>query len=750
MLLLVVLPAVLTGQGCDGCQRSAVVPFKADAGAGRLGRGVGEPASPEAPEGDGSEGTRTFTPRTGQPLERGTRRVAVEGAPLTAPDGHWFRVLLPVDVGERDARDALVALEATDGTTTLAFARRRADGAFASPEGIGDLLGPAPGCALGDVELAVVAPSVAAARALRSCPASATPGAAGERERRTAVVALIDLDRRPRMSEALGLAPPSTSDLSGGTTDPGSRGGDRDPFADPRAPAGPLGFTIAPTPPSGAGEGEASASPPVVRLVLQNAPEDGLPALPSPAGSGGDPADGDDARSPGPGAPSPPLLILSYRRSPAGLTRDPAEPEATLQRLADDALQALRDEGPEPAGRAAQRALALHRLVCREPGAARLRVGAGPAAPAGLPCGASPAAAQAQGVLAAAAARGGQILAALAHADALTTPAPGLAPSPQDRRLVADALGALPRLDPDHRRLGPAVQTFPRPDVHRSRLAFLDEGRLLVRGERAQVLDVRSGEPLVPTPTLAPRVTSSVIADPAGRLAIAAVVRGCAGLLLEVVAADAIVAGVVAGRPKATPLLGPAAPRPGCPPPGQIGDTTTGSPVWREDDGGFEVLGWPPQGVLAARGPEVVLVPLTLDGSPAGAPRTLDPETPLPAPLVPGSITEDARLRVLARGDRLVVLHPGDRDRKPTLLEPGPPLEGGSDGPVADPAISPSGDRLAWVRGGRIVLWASEPPPTSPSPAAAEATSTADAPGAAGAADPGPPEAGSDPTPPER
>ncbi|HJK96069.1 MAG TPA: hypothetical protein RMF84_02550, partial [Polyangiaceae bacterium LLY-WYZ-14_1] len=139
-----------------------------------------------------------------------------------------------------------------------------------------------------------------------------------------------------------------------------------------------------------------------------------------------------------------------------------------------------------------------------------------------------------------------------------------------------------------------------------------------------------------------------------------------------------------------------------------------------------------------------------LDGSPAGAPRTLDPETPLPAPLVPGSITEDARLRVLARGDRLVVLHPGDRDRKPTLLEPGPPLEGGSDGPVTDPAISPSGDRLAWVRGGRIVLWASEPPPTSPSPAAGEATSTADAPGAAGAADPGPSEAGSDPTPPER
>ncbi|HBQ15160.1 MAG TPA: hypothetical protein DEF51_29905 [Myxococcales bacterium] len=113
------------------------------------------------------------------------------------------------------------------------------------------------------------------------------------------------------------------------------------------------------------------------------------------------------------------------------------------------------------------------------------------------------------------------------------------------------------------------------------------------------------------------------------------------------------------------------------------------------------MLGWAPQGVVAARGADLRVAPLTISAEPAGAPESLGPGTPPPAPLPPGAITSDGRYLVELRGLGVLLHRTGGRGA-PTLLWP----EGWAEreGAPSDPAVSPSGRRIAVLRGGRVLL----------------------------------------------
>lgn len=644
-LALVAALAAAAG-ACDGCKRGdRLVPFKADAGP------AGAAADDDAPADDG-DAQAPFTPREGHVFDEGTRKVAVEGAPLAVDKGA-VRALLPEDLTGDGARDALAVVAFEGGGARLVFAPRRG-ATFDAPVVLGALFDDRAGCTVEAASLRWPTPGAAVAVATRRCPpptGAADPKAAasaGDGPAETALALVAVGDGAPRLAARLRAAAPT----------PGA--GSDDPT---RATA----WHVAAEALEGEADGQAGVddTPAGIAVVV---------------------------RATVPGREGEAALRLPWRTTPGGLRRDPTEPEASLAALAEAAREALGDR-PARAAADARAALALHALVCREAGEARIAVGDA----AGLPCGRSAAAGQAAAVLAAALAAQGEAFAALEQAARLDRP--GRAVTDRERRLVEDALARMPADESGAVRDGPEVETLARPPVHRSRLAFLDEGRLLVRGETPVVLDVRTGAPITPTPELPPRWLASTVTDPAGRFAVTAVERRCEGQALAIVPAADVVAGVVVGRPAAHPMLAPRPPPPGCP----------GGPLAanvRGDADGWRVLGWPPQGVLAARGERLRVVPLTADGAPAGDALDVPSGTPPPAPLVPGAVTADGTRHAVGTRWGLLVHRvaptPGLTVRRPAGWDVAAPAPD-------DVAVSPSGARLAWIRGGRVRLLGPEP-----------------------------------------
>jgi hypothetical protein len=113
------------------------------------------------------------------------------------------------------------------------------------------------------------------------------------------------------------------------------------------------------------------------------------------------------------------------------------------------------------------------------------------------------------------------------------------------------------------------------------------------------------------------------------------------------------------------------------------------------------VLGWAPQGVVAAHGDQIVVVPLTEQAQAAGPPAPLVDGTLPPAPLAAGAISSDGRYFVELRGLGVVV-HRLAPERQTTLFWPAG--WGERPGTIDDAAVSPSGRRAAVVRGGRVLL----------------------------------------------
>lgn len=380
---------------------------------------------------------------------------------------------------------------------------------------------------------------------------------------------------------------------------------------------------------------------------------------------------------------APTSIELPWLDRPSGLARDAAEPERTFAARARDGLRALR-RTPARALAVSREVARLHEVLCREPGRARLRVGNGD----GLSCGSSEGAGRAATTVVRALAKQGELLEALSALERLETP--GLVINDERREAVREAIASAPATAGVTLREGPAHAAPAAPALRLSALAFLDEDRLLLRGERPRIYTISTGAMADADPAMA----ELRVLDPANAYAVAGVERRCAGHVLRVVPARAFIMGQVLGATHSTPLLAAREPPAGAPCP----DLT---PALRDDDGGFQVLGWAPQGVVAARGGALSVVPLDMSAQPAGPPELLSEGTLPPAPLPPGAITRDGRFLVEIRGVGVIV-HPIAPSGAPQLFWP----EGWAarEGEVTDAAVAPSGRRVAVLRGGRVLV----------------------------------------------
>ncbi|MEZ4340700.1 MAG: hypothetical protein R3B82_29110, partial [Sandaracinaceae bacterium] len=258
---------------------------------------------------------------------------------------------------------------------------------------------------------------------------------------------------------------------------------------------------------------------------------------------------------------------------------------------------------------------------------------------------------------------------------------PGLRIDDERRQFAQRALASAPATGGVTLREGPTVTVTPAAGASLSALGFLTEDRVLVRATPPSIWDLTTGE-TSPAPDAGDG--DRRILDPSGRFRVSAIERSCEGQVLVVTSN---------GLPVGTPLLAEREPPPGatCP--------LDGRP--REDAGGWSALGWAPQGVLTARERELRIVPLDLQGRPAGPPQLLDPQTPPPVPLPPGAISRDGRFVAELAGPAVRVMRVSPRGA-PELLWP----EGWGELPGAptDVAVSPSGRRVAVLRGGRVYL----------------------------------------------
>lgn len=376
-------------------------------------------------------------------------------------------------------------------------------------------------------------------------------------------------------------------------------------------------------------------------------------------------------------------IVLPWLDRPSGLARDAAEPERTFGERAREGLRALRRE-PERALSLSREVVALHAVLCREPGQPRVRVGRTD----GLSCGSSEGAGRAATTVVRALAAKGELLEALGAIEHLETP--GLVVDDERRQAVKNAIGGAPATAGVTLREGPALLAPTTPALRLSALAFLDEDRLLLRGERPHIYTISTGELMEAEPAQA----ELRVLDPAGTFAVAGIERRCEGHVLRIVPARAFVMGQVLGSTHSSPLLAEREPPADAPCP----DLT---PNLRIDDGGFHVLGWAPQGVVAARAGQLSVVPLDVSAQAAGPPELLGAGTPPPAPLPAGAITADGRFFAEVRGLGVLV-HPVASSGGPQLFWP--EGWGAREGAVTDPAVSPSGHRVGVIRGGQVLI----------------------------------------------
>jgi hypothetical protein len=604
-LALVLLPFALSA--CDGCNGSTAprVPFGVDTGShgdgDETGRREETPAEP------------AFEPTIGQSFAEGTRRVAIQGAPI-ALDAGEVRAVLPVDLDADGDRDAIV-VSASDGSAELLHARR--DGAtFAGPRPLGRMPAPVEGCTVGDVAMRTISTGYAVATLSRACPGGTSQS-----------VWIVSLEAQPRLRESVTLLP-----------------------EEGRAP-GEVRIAIRTRDSDGDGHTDVLLDVSVTPAVLP----------------------GDAAQAP------PAAASIAWLDRPGGLARDTAEPEAAIAALAQRARDA-RERDPAAALAAARQALALHAALCREAGAPRVRFGDAD----GIACRASEGAGRAAAMATFALARRGEVFAALAARARLDEPA--FRVSAADRRLADEALTALATTEGVRTNEGPAALAGAAPDVHLPLVGFRDERTLVVRGAAPAVYRI-GDDGIAPSDPPATVEGDLVLTDPSGRWAVVDVRRTCEGHVLVIVRAAEVVSGVVAGRAVSEPLL-----EPRTPPPGSACPRTLAAGA-RDDDGGWRIAGWAPQGVVAIRRDEVRLVPLTVDARPAGDPVALDPGTPVPAPLPPGRMSPDGSAYALVTPIGIVVRHDSRaRAFRPASWTP----------EVTDVAVSPSGRRVAFVAGGRV------------------------------------------------
>ncbi|HEY6877867.1 MAG TPA: hypothetical protein VI299_07595, partial [Polyangiales bacterium] len=369
-------------------------------------------------------------------------------------------------------------------------------------------------------------------------------------------------------------------------------------------------------------------------------------------------------------------LELGWLDRPSGLVRDVREPEATLSAWAA-AAQAQVEKQPAPAIARAELGLTLARAICRELGAARLALSGVP----GIPCGPLPSQAALTTTLLSAYAKSGDVARAFDQYRALRHSEPR--PSSKLQELAAAALSKLSPVAGVTLRRGPAVEPITQPRAHLPSARFLSDSSLYLHRlsavlwdpDRSEESPAGRGDPL--------------LRDPSGQLVAAGIERTCEGLAVRIERAPPPGSDYTSAAPLASAPLLPSASPPGC--------TRANH---RADDGGFSLLGWAPQGLVAVRGSEVRLVPLASNGRANGEPRVLAPDAPRPAPLPAGSATRDGARYVEATPYGVLLYGPSSTHVE--LWRPEGYLEIAK-GPL-EVAISPSARRVALVAGGAVYL----------------------------------------------
>ncbi len=358
-------------------------------------------------------------------------------------------------------------------------------------------------------------------------------------------------------------------------------------------------------------------------------------------------------------------IPLAWLNRPGGFARDVSEPEATLGGLADGAWQSLDSDLPG----ATKRALAVldaFVALCRESGSARI----GLSGTQGLQCQRSPATARAVSVATTAAIRRGSFVRALElqrwWEQAATQP------TPEERGLVQAAW---------RKAKANTTATWRAIDSEGSQVSlyFRDDDTLVIDGRAPRAVQLSSGaKTRLSEADLVPPVR-----DPDGRYAVRAVRATCVGFEAEV--------GSIRSKHTHRVLINRRSSKVPC---------TT--PIDRPASV-FEwaVLGWAPQGLVAASGDLLRVVPLNAFAKPAGRPIDLSAGSPLPAPIRGARITLDGSLYVIPHSEGVVVrdwrgggagiwLRPADWNAVP--------------GELRSIAISPDGRRVALQKGSEIRL----------------------------------------------
>ena len=372
-------------------------------------------------------------------------------------------------------------------------------------------------------------------------------------------------------------------------------------------------------------------------------------------------------------------ISLRWFDRPAGLARDAEEPEAALITAAEAAEARLASD-PAGAGTAAAAVLGLERALCTASPGPHLRVGGTP-----LPCGPSAGAGLALVVRIAALARQGKLAEASLLEREVSDARYRL--GPKGRRTLASAFRAPAAPASLRRRVVGEVAGADGAASVLTTLGFLPDGRLAVRAGMARVYDLGVDPPMA-TPLVddAPPVRS-----PDGRLAVRDIHHSCRGYVASVLAASLAHPGP-AVMPGQDVLLQTAPP-----PEGVSCDPLPQSML--DDNGGFEALGWAPQGLVIAHAGSLMLVPLTATGQAAGDPMPLPDDAPLPAPLNGATISANGS-RWVEPSPHGVILHQRGSAPAERLLP-----RGADDEPAPRAvAISPDGRRIAYLAGAHLVV----------------------------------------------
>ena len=358
-------------------------------------------------------------------------------------------------------------------------------------------------------------------------------------------------------------------------------------------------------------------------------------------------------------------IPLAWLNRPGGFARDASQPEARLKELADAAWESL-SANPASANARALAVLDAFVALCRESGAARV----GLSGTHGLQCQQSAATARAASVAISAAIRRGSFVRALELQRWWQNPT--LEPSPEERNLVqtawrsakANSVAAWRTVDSE------GGQTS---------LYFRDADTLVIDARAPRQIQLSSGiKTALSRAELVP-----AIRDPSGRFAVRSVRATCAGFEAEV--------GPIRGKQSHRAPIERRSSKAPC-------RTPIDRPATVFE---WAVLGWAPQGLVAASGDVLRVVPLNQFAKPAGRPIDLSTTSPLPAPIRGARITADGARYVIPHPEGVVVrdwrnggtglwLRPADWDNVP--------------GGLRSIAISPDGRKIALQKGSEIRL----------------------------------------------